>query len=308
MEEIMTVFFVILAVVFGVLALGATTSGKCLILWVLTTIFSLFAAFSFQNPNTVQSVATNVANTVEQKTNQVISNPAPSEASAVVVVPGTVPDCYSINGDWEKAFANNQIYQVKPGTGGLPTGEFVFFEGVLVDSQPKDLHSVFEIKTDFTAEQGNFWACGSITSDEVKNTILFQSADKKWQNLDSQGLAHPIEVTTSDGKKHSFESGQKPDWYLDADETAMVCPYTDKPYRQDPAGVIQPDGTFVGAPGKAGCDFVAIGPDGQALRYTGAQDNFVFEAGTRFFLFDQSWSNEDLATELNIAKIKNYSK
>jgi len=227
-----------------------------------------------------------------------------SSPAAIVNFVAEVPACYSINGDWQKAFAQGQVYQVVPGRGGLPSnGSFVFFEGVVAASQPKDLHSVFEVTKAFAAEQGNFWNCGPVTDNSVKTTILFQSADKKWQNLTSQKLAHPIRVIDAKGTTSDYASGEKPLWALGRDDTSMVCPYTDKPYQQNPAGVIQPDGTFVGAIGKAGCDFVAILPDGKAFRFEGAKDSFHYTASSRFFLFTPSLTNEAIASALNLGKI-----
>lgn len=216
-----------------------------------------------------------------------------------------VPSCVSLNGAWTEAFAKGLIYEVKPAKGGLPTdGTFTYFEGVVVGSEPKDTHSVFQVQKDFKAEQGNFWACAGQLTDNQKFTILFQSADKKWQNLDSQKLAHPMAITDPSGKVWRYASGEKPAWALSKADTDLVCPYSE-PTLQDPAGALLANGTFIGAPGKAGCDFIVISPDGNALRYSGSQDGFKYQSGSRFFLFDPKWSNENLASTLNLGKVKN---
>lgn len=217
-----------------------------------------------------------------------------------------VPDCVAVNGPWLKAFGQGQTYKIDPKSDVFDHNAFNFFEGVVVGSDPKDLHTVRPLDAVIDAEQGNVWNCGAKTTEDQQHTILFQSADKKWQNLTSQKLAHPMHVVTPYGD-WSYATGEQPAWALGTDDTNLVCPFTSVS-RQDPAGVIQPDGSFVGAPGKAGCDFVEVLPDGSALRYHGAIDNFPYPEGARFFLFTPGMSNADVAKAINVGSIADGTK
>jgi hypothetical protein len=218
-------------------------------------------------------------------------------------VSGKLPDCVPVNGPWLEAFGNKQVYEIDPADTIFDHTAFNYFEGVVVPSQPTDLHSVFEMQEKFVAEQGNVWTCGVVTDEKVRHTIIFQSADKKWQNWDGQASKpfHAMNVSTFFGP-WDYEAGEKPAWALGTNDTNTVCPFTEVS-RSDPAGVIQPDGSFVGAPGKAGCDFVAVAPDGTALRYHDAIDSFPYLAGTRFFLFQKSFTNEEVAKAINVAVV-----
>lgn len=215
-----------------------------------------------------------------------------------------VPGCLPINGPWLEAFGKEISYEIKRDSQIFRADDFVYFEGVVVGSSPKDLHQTFELTTTVTAEQGNIWACGlrSKMSPEARHTVLFQSTDKKWQNWDDQLKKpfHPMKVVTEFGN-WSYKAGVKPAWALD-NEVAK-CPFTTKPELNNPAGaIVQADGSFVGAPGKAGCDFLAQFPDNTAKRYKGAKDSFPYPSGTKFWIFDPKFSNADLAKFLNLAE------
>lgn len=217
----------------------------------------------------------------------------------------TLPECSPVNGPWLDAFGKGLVYEIDPADPIFDQAAINYFEGVIIPSEPFDTHSVFEMVIKFKAEQGNVWTCGAISDFRVRHTILFQSADKKWQNWNSQPTKpfHDIYVFTPLGT-WSYGAGIKPAWALEADDTNMVCPFTTVSM-SNPVGVIQLDGSFVGAPGKAGCDFVAIYPDGQAVRYHDAIDSFPYPAGTRFFLFEKSKSNEEVAQAINVATVTN---
>lgn len=213
--------------------------------------------------------------------------------------------CYPVNGPWVEAFAKGQTYEVKGDSNVFAPDTFKYFEGTLVIGQPIDRHYTFEVTKDskFTAIQGNIWDCGVVISDKDKITTLFQSTDKKWQNWDSQDPKpfHPMAVLTGYNSWY-YNAGVKPAWALNEDDTNLVCPFT-KPEMSNPLGEIQADGTFIGTPGKAGCDFLAIFPDGKAVRYKGVIERFPYPTGTRFFLFDPKFTNKELKTLLNLGKI-----
>lgn len=216
-----------------------------------------------------------------------------------------VPSCLPINGPWLEAFGKGKTYEISRDNKIFKADDFVYFEGVVVGSKPADLHQTFEMTSTVKAEQGNVWTCGSRKemSPEARHTVLFQSADKKWQNWDGQPDKpfHPMKVVTEFGN-WSYKAGEKPAWALD--KVAPNCPFTtQKPELNNPAGaILQADGSFVGAPGKAGCDFLAQYPDNTAKRYKGAKDSFPYPAGTKFWIFDPKLSNADLAKFLNLAE------
>lgn len=215
-----------------------------------------------------------------------------------------VPDCYPVNGPWLEAFGKGKTYEISRDSKIFKADDFVYFEGVVVGSKPVDLHQTFEMTSTVKAEQGNVWTCGSRKemSPEARHTVLFQSADKKWQNWDGQldKPFHPMKVVTEFGN-WSYKAGEKPAWALNS--KVPNCPFTAKPELNNPAGaILQADGSFVGAPGKAGCDFLAQFPDNTAKRYKGAKDSFPYPAGTKFWIFDPKLSNADLAKFLNLAE------
>lgn len=213
--------------------------------------------------------------------------------------------CMPVNGPWVEAFAKGQTYEVKGDSNVFAPDTFKYFEGTLVIGQPIDRHYTFEITKDskFTAIQGNIWDCGVVISDKDKITTLFQSTNKKWQNWNSQDPKpfHPMAVLTGYNSWY-YNAGIKPAWALNEDDTNLICPFT-KPEMSNPLGEIQADGTFIGTPGKAGCDFLAIYPDGKAVRYEGVIERFPYPSGTRFFLFDPKFTNKELKTLLNLGKI-----
>lgn len=214
-----------------------------------------------------------------------------------------VPDCYPVNGPWLEAFGKGKEYEISRDSKIFKADDFVYFEGVLVGSNPKDLHQTFEMTSTVKAEQGNVWTCGprKEMAAEARHTILFQSADKKWQNWDGQAEKpfHPMKVVTEFGN-WSYKAGEKPAWALNS--PVANCPFA-KPELNNPAGaILQADGTFIGAPGKAGCDFLAQYPDNTAKRYKGARDSFPYPAGTKFWIFDPKLSNAELAKQLNLAE------
>ncbi len=248
--------------------------------------------FPYGNPATVQT---------EAAPDLIVTNSGSAETNFVPT--SALPECFPVNGPWLDAFAKGLVYEIDPADPIFDQTAFNYAEVVVVPSEPGDLHSVFEMKDKFVAEQGNIWTCGVVSDLKVKHTILFQSADKKWQNWDIQPDKpfHDIRVITPFAL-WTYDAGIKPAWALEADDTNLVCPFVTVSM-SNPAGVIQPDGSFVGAPGKAGCDFVAIYPDGQAVRYHDAIDSFPYPAGTRFYLFAKSLSNEEVAKDLNIGVI-----
>ncbi len=237
------------------------------------------------------------------------SNPGTSasglSAEEYFVPTNTLPECFPVNGPWLEAFGNGLVYEFDPADPIFDQSAFYYFEGVVVPSTPVDLHSTFEMTEKFVAEQGNVWTCGVVTDPKVKHTIIFQSTNKKWQNWNEQPDQpfHDMIAITQFGRWPS-EAGVQPAWALEKDDTNMVCPFTTVSMN-NPAGVIQDDGSFVGAPGKAGCDFVAIYPDGSAVRYEDAIDSFPYPAGTRFFLFEKSMTNEEVAKAINVASVTN---
>lgn len=287
-----------------------------LVLFLLVTGIVAYGNFNFPTatatPQVEQTVPPVEVVETEAPVEVVETEPATIEVPEVLegqpaeyyfVPTSTLPECFPVNGPWLEAFGNGQSYEVDPADPIIDQSAFNYFEGVTIPSSPGDQHSTFEMTGKFVAEQGNIWTCGVVTDPKIKHTVLFQSADKKWQNLDDQGLAHPMLVTTAFGS-WPYASGEQPAWALEAEDTNMVCPYTTVSM-SNPAGVIQSDGSFVGAPGKAGCDFVAIYPDGRAVRYHDAIDNFPYPAGTRFFLFEKSMTNEEVAQAINVAYITN---
>lgn len=264
--------------------------------------------FPFWNPATVQNETVPSASEVDP------FEPGPTVEDPEVVLEGqsaeyyfvptsTLPECFPVNGPWLEAFGNGLLYEIDPADPIFDQTAFNYFEGVIIPSTPSDLHITFEMIVKFVAEQGNVWTCDVVTDPKIMHTILFQSADKKWQNWDGQPTKpfHDETIITPFGG-WSYDAGIQPAWALEEDDTNLVCPFTTVSM-SNPAGVIQSDGSFVGAPGKAGCDFVAIYPDGQAVRYHDAIDSFPYPADTRFFLFEKSKSNEEVAKAINVATV-----
>lgn len=249
--------------------------------------------FPFWNPATAEPEAAPELNSPDTITDEAF------------FVNGDLPECFPVNGPWLDAFGKGLVYEIDPADPIFDQAAFNYAEVVVVPSDPGDLHSVFEMEDKFTAEQGNIWTCPDVTDRKVKHTILFQSADKKWQNWDGQPTKpfHDIRVFTFYGV-WSYDAGIQPAWALGTDDTNLVCPFPEVSM-SNPAGVIQPDGSFVGAPGKAGCDFVAIYPDGSAIRYHDAIDSFPYPAGTRFFLFEKKLTNAEVAQAINVATVTN---
>lgn len=268
--------------------------------------------FPYENPATVHEIdpcyicgpkATLEPESAPVEDPEVVLEGQPAEYYFVPT--GTLPECFPVNGPWLEAFGNGLVYEIDPADPIFDQTAFNYFEGVIIPSTPSDLHITFEMIVKFVAEQGNVWTCDVVTDPKIKHTILFQSADKKWQNWDGQPTKpfHDETIITPFGG-WSYDAGIKPAWALEADDTNLVCPFTTVSM-SNPAGVIQSDGSFVGAPGKAGCDFVAIYPDGQAVRYHDAIDSFPYPADTRFFLFEKSKTNEEVAQAINVATVTN---
>lgn len=205
--------------------------------------------------------------------------------------------CYPVNFDWKKLFGQpNGTYKIDPGYVGFDTNNLYKVEGVITGTNP--VHSVFTLVETVTMDQANIWDCKlkSAWTKEADHTNSFDFTDKKYVNQTVQGLSKPYHVVTVFGV-WDYATGEKPAWSPNVPDTlAPVCPFY-APAKSDPAGAIQTTEGFVGAPGKAGCDFVLLSVDGKtATRYHGPIDVFPYQEGSHFYLFDPTLTNTAVST------------
>lgn len=210
-----------------------------------------------------------------------------------------VPGCTPVNPDgstgWKKLFGKKGFYALKHDHEIFNPDHAYVFEGVITGSNPT--HTVRVLDEDFKADQANIWDCGPTAemTKEQLHTLLFEFADKKWQNQKQQGLAKPYRVITP-FNTYNYKTGEQPAWAPTVPQTGY-CPFK-APKLSDPLGVQNENSdTFVGAPGKYGCDFVVVAVDGKsAVRYHGAIDSFEYLGGNHFWLFDPKLTNEQVSS------------
>lgn len=201
----------------------------------------------------------------------------------------SIPACTPVNADWKKLFGYGNGYAIVRSDAIFPVGHIIAFEGVVTGTDP--LHTTQVLTGTVYADQANLWDCGTTDiSDEALHTLMFEITDKKWQDQTVQGLSKPYQTITPFGT-YDYADGEKPAWAPTVvDVTSPICPFP-LPALSDPAGV-PTDGGFVGAPGKAGCDFVLVFSDGKtAIRYHSAIDSFFYPTGSHFYLFDPKLDN-----------------
>ncbi|SRR5258706_1242926 len=208
-----------------------------------------------------------------------------------------IPACYPVNpASWKTLFGTkNGTYLIDPANSLFNPNHGYVFEGVITGTNP--LHTVEILTAVVETDQANLWDCGTaegLTANAV-HTLLFEFVDKKYQDQTAQGLTKPYQVITPFGV-YNYADGDKPAWAPTVkDVTAPACPFY-APALSDPAGVQQPDGSFVGAPGKDGCDFVLVAVDGKtAVRYHGPIDSFPYPNGGSFYLFNPALDNKTVS-------------
>lgn len=302
----------IIAGVLGFLAFraGASISDRA-VTGLFALIFMLAAVISFiywlkQPADTTTTTPTPKA--TEVVVSEGTSVPEGTEVTTEAPKTSTIqiPECKSFNGDWKAFLGTDGVYTLDPENAAFASmkSSFMFYEGELANLP--DTHQVFEFKAPVKSLQQNIWYCPSPTplSNEQKDAILQLSAGYAWRGWNGQANKpfHPIIVTTPLGV-FPYAKGEKTRWVLEnGTGEDQACQYS-TPSLQDPGGVLQADGSYVGAPGIQGCDFIEVQPNGKAFRYSGRRDSFPYEFGTKFFVFDPSLSNEAVATALNIGAI-----
>ncbi len=208
-----------------------------------------------------------------------------------------IPGCAPVNAEWRKLFTYGDAYMIDRTNGIFPAGHLIVFEGVITGTDP--LHTVMVLTGTVFADQANVWDCGVATglTPEVIHTLVFEFADKKYQDQTAQKLSKPYQIVTPFGT-YNYADGQKPAWSPTVEDVAApVCPFA-TPSLSDPAGVPTAGG-FVGAPGKVGCDFVIVFPGGQtAIRYHNAIDSFFYPTGSHFYLFDPKMDNASVSAAI----------
>lgn len=243
-----------------------------------------------ENRETSQNLGTKTPSEEAQSPFDFLSSVLGSDIAENHFTTTGIPSCYPANFDWKPIFGQpDGTYKLDPAHDKFNQDHSYWVEGVISGTNP--VHSVFELSAVVTVDQANIWDCGvDNLSDEVKHTLAFEFTDKKYVNQSIQGLSKPYHVVTPFGI-YDYADGEKPAWSPTVvDSLAPVCPFA-TPSLSDPAGVPVGDG-FVGAPGKAGCDFVLVSPDGKtAVRYQNAIDVFPYPTGSSFYLFAPGLDN-----------------